>query len=113
MRPIIAAFAVGFALSACATASDAIWTTDRWLRQSDRDVTSDRWAFSAAPMGGDGFQLRLTLKTDDLFRPSTASERPDLDVLTEAARRAAPEGCEFASLDVQPDGSAVADYECE
>jgi hypothetical protein len=112
MKPIVIAVASLMTFTACATATDAMWTTDRWLRQADKDVTSDRWSFSAVPLGEDGFKLRLTLKTDDLFRPSTASVSPEFDDLRAAATKAAPEGCTLRDLEMQPDGSALADYKC-
>ena len=62
-----------------------------------------------APAEGQGFKLKFSVKTDGTFG---VAEAPTEDALVEAARAAAPEGCNFVSLERSADGGAVADYDC-
>ena len=112
MRQCRAACFVALALVACTSVQKAGWKADEWLRQEERDVSANRWTFSASPMASDGFKLKLTLKTDGFFRPARAPQIPASDVVRSAAERAAPEGCQLTDLDMMPDGSAVASYDC-
>lgn len=67
------------------------------------------YSFFASPAEGQGFKLKFSVKTDGTFG---VAEAPTEDALVEAARAAAPEGCNFVSLERSADGGAVADYDC-
>lgn len=105
-------FALILALTGCATASQAAWDADSWLRQDDREVSASGWNFSAAPAGGDGFKLKLSLKTDGLFRPAGADEVATIEDFEAAARAATPEGCAFVRVDFTATPGAMAVYDC-
>jgi hypothetical protein len=111
MKPVITALML--ALAACATARQAAWDADRWLRQDDNEVSASGWQFSAAPVRGDGFKLKLSLKTDGLFRPAGADEVATIEDFEAAARAAAPEGCVLERIDLTADRGAVAAYACD
>jgi len=104
--------ALMLAVTGCATASQAAWDADRWLRQDDRDVSASGWNFSATPAGGDGFKLKLSLKTDGLFRPAGADEVARIEDFEAAARAATPEGCTFVRVDFTAPPGAMAVYDC-
>ncbi len=101
------------ALTGCATASQAAWDADSWLRQDQQDVSASGWNFSAAPAGGDGFKLKLSLKTDGFFRPAGADEVSTIEDFEAAARAATPEGCTFVRVDFTATPGAIAVYDCE
>ena len=63
-------------------------------------------------MAGQGFKLKLTVKTDGSFGVASAGP-PTEEALTQAAIVAAPDGCTFVSLERTPDGGAEADYDCK
>ncbi|RAN38241.1 hypothetical protein [Hyphomonas pacifica] len=97
------------ALSACA-ASSPRWSASTWNGLPDRTVAGGGYSFFAAPVEGQGFKLKFSVKTDGSFGVASA---PNEDALLEAARAAAPEGCRLLAFERTPDGGAVADYDCD
>ncbi|KCZ54929.1 hypothetical protein HY29_01615 [Hyphomonas beringensis] len=97
------------ALSACAASSSG-WSAAAWNGLPDRTVAGGNYSFFAAPVEGQGFKLKFSVKTDGSFGVASA---PTEDALLEAASAAAPEGCTLATLERTPDGGAVADYACD
>ena len=95
-------------LGACA-ANSVGWSASTWSGLPDRTVAGGGYSFFASPAEGQGFKLKFSVKTDGTFG---VAEAPTEDALVEAARAAAPEGCNFVSLERSADGGAVADYDC-
>lgn len=102
------------ALAACVSSGtgNRQWDPDAWMRQGTQDVSSGGWNLSASPLGEDGFKLKLTLKTDGLFRGASGEDRPGFEALEAAAIDATPTGCDYLGLELTADGGAVADYDC-
>lgn len=109
MRPLILVSAL--ALAACASGGGGGWSAAMWNGMPDQTVAGGAYSFLASPMEGQGFKLKFSLKTDGTFRTAGAEPAGE-DMLAEAAKAAAPEGCTFVSLERTPDGGAVADYDC-
>jgi len=110
---LIAASLAG--LAACASGNGAPtlrWSASSWNGIAPQTIGTDNYNFFAAPLDGQGFKLKLTLLTDGDFRIQEAGEETFPAELEAAARQAAPEGCQFVSLSIVPDGSAEADYDC-
>ncbi|WP_341197364.1 hypothetical protein [Hyphomonas chukchiensis] len=97
-------------LGACAS-SGASWSASSWDGLVPQTIGTQNYAFIAAPMAGQGFKLKLTLKTDGSFGVASAGPPAEKE-LEDAAIAAAPEGCTFVSLVLTPDGGAEADYDC-
>lgn len=98
------------ALAGCASAGGSGgWTRDSWAAQAVKEVTSGPYSFSASPYGEDGFKINLKIRMNAV---RSSGMGPDEEQFMEAARAAAPEGCKVKSVTRQPDGSAVADYDC-
>ena len=112
IKPAFFIVAAGL-LAACATGAST-WSQASWLSQQAQEVNSGPYRLSASPLGGDGFKLKLSVSTDSFFRVARSPDMPPPDeaTLIEAAKAAAPEGCEFVSLELTEDGGAVADYDC-
>lgn len=111
----IAGLVAGLVLSACASTASSAWSQATWLSQTAQEVNSGPWKLSAAPLGGDGFKLKLSVTTDQIFgtaRTGGPPPTPDEAALEEAAIAATPEGCVFVALERTEDGGAVADYDC-
>lgn len=106
----LAAFLSMLALSACVSGSGG-WSASMWNGLPDQTVAGGAYSFLASPVEGQGFKLKFTMKTDGSFGVASAEPAGE-DVLAEAARAAAPEGCVFVSLERAPDGGAIADYDC-
>lgn len=107
--------AAGFMLAACASggASSPRWSAAAWNGIAPQTIGTENYSFFAAPLDGQGFKLKLTLSTDDLFRMQEAGENTLPEELRAAAEQAAPEGCRLDTLVVAPDGSAEAAYDCQ
>ena len=102
-------------LAACAATpktESSGWSAARWMSQEAREINSGRWRVGAAPVAGGGFQLKLSFLTGQLFEGAAADEASRLEAFEAAAREAAPEGCVAASVELTPDGGAVANYAC-
>lgn len=114
MRTAVIAISVA-TLAACAGGASSAWTQASWAAQKAQDVNSGPWKLSASPLGGDGFKLKLSVTTDQLFGTAGADgmAAPDEDTLMEAAQAAAPEGCAVSAIERTEDGGAVASYDCE
>ncbi|MBU1289396.1 MAG: hypothetical protein KJ871_16910 [Alphaproteobacteria bacterium] len=97
-------------LGACAS-SGASWSASTWDGLVPQTIATQNYAFMAAPMAGQGFKLKLSIKTDGSFGVASAGPPTD-EQLTEAAIVAAPDGCTFVSLERTPDGGAEAHYDC-
>ena len=98
-------------LGACIS-SGASWSASTWDGLVPQTIATQNYAFMAAPMAGQGFKLKLTVKTDGSFGVASACPPTD-EALTQAAIVAAPDGCTFVSLERTPDGGAEADYDCK
>jgi hypothetical protein len=109
MKPFILVSAL--LLGACVS-SGASWSASTWDGLVPQTIATQNYAFMAAPMAGQGFKLKLTVKTDGSFGVANAGPATD-DQLTEAAIVAAPDGCTFVSLERTPDGGAEAEYDCK
>lgn len=103
------AICAALVLGACAASSSG-WSASTWNGLPDRTVVGGGYSFFASPAEGQGFKLKFSVKTDGTFG---VAEAPTEDALLEAAKAAAPEGCDFVALERTPDGGAVADYDCE
>ncbi len=99
-------------LAACASGG-AGWSASSWNGLDDRLIETRNYQYYAAPMDGQGFKLKFTLKTDGSFRPQAADTPPPQAELEDAARQATPGGCAFVKLDIAADLSAVAEYTCD
>ena len=103
-------------LAACASGGEAPglrWSASAWDGLAAQTIGTQNHNFFAAPIGGEGFKLKLTLLTDGDFRVQEGEDETLGAELEEAARRAAPEGCRFVSLTRTADGGAEAAYDCE
>lgn len=89
------------------------WSASVWDGLAAQTIGTQNHNFFAAPIGGDGFRLKLTLLTDGDFRIQQGEDETLPVEMEEAARRAAPEGCRFLSLTRTADGGAEAAYDCE
>ena len=98
-------------LGACAS-SGGSWSASSWDGLVPQTIGTQNYAFLAAPMAGQGFKLKFTIRTDGSFGVASAGPPSDAE-LEEAAIAAAPEGCSFVSLVRTPDGGAEADYDCK
>jgi hypothetical protein len=99
------------ALGACASGGGG-WSASSWNGLDERLIETRNYQYLAAPMDGQGFKLKFTLKTDGSFRPQAAGAPPPFAELEEAAQAAAPAGCTFLTIEIAADASAVAAYEC-
>ncbi|MEQ9434433.1 hypothetical protein [Hyphomonas sp.] len=106
--PILAA---ALWLGACASSGSG-WSASAWDGLVPQTIGTQNYAFLAAPMAGQGFKLKFTIKTDGSFGVASAGP-PTQAELEEAAIAAAPEGCRFVSLELTPDGGAEAEYDCD
>ena len=98
-------------LGACAS-SGGSWSASSWDGLVPQTIGTQNYAFLAAPMAGQGFKLKFTIKTGGDFSVASAGPPSDAE-LEEAAIAAAPEGCTFVSLERTPDGGAEAEYDCK
>ncbi|KCZ89454.1 hypothetical protein [Hyphomonas johnsonii] len=103
-------WATALALGACASSGNS-WSASSWDGLVPQTIGTGGYDFLAAPMTGQGFKLKFTLKTGGDFGVASAGPPPDAD-LEAAAIAAAPEGCTFVSLERTPDGGAEATYDC-
>ena len=104
---IAAAFASG-----CASGgSGGSWSASSWNGLAPQNVYAGNYQFFAAPVEGQGFKLKFTVKTDGNFNIASAGPPADADLQT-AAEAAAPEGCTLVSVERTQDGGALADYDC-
>ena len=99
------------AMTACASSGGG-WSASGWNGLDERLIETRNYQYFAAPMDGQGFRLKFTLKTDGSFRPQAAGAPPPQAELEDAAKSAAPEGCTFKSIEIAADASAVAAYDC-
>ncbi|MFN4023801.1 MAG: hypothetical protein ACK4MQ_03125 [Hyphomonas sp.] len=103
-------------LAACASGGEGPalrWSASAWDGLAAQTIGTQNHNFFAAPVGGEGFRLKLTLMRDGDFRIQEADADTLQAELEEAARLATPEGCRFVSLTRTQDGGAEADYDCE
>ena len=98
-------------LGACAS-SGGSWSASSWDGLVPQTIGTQNYAFLAAPMAGQGFKLKFTIRTDGSFGVASAGPPSDAE-LEEAAIAAAPDGCTFVSLERTPDGGAEAAYDCD
>ncbi|MFN4185958.1 MAG: hypothetical protein ACK4M6_14365 [Hyphomonas sp.] len=108
--------AAGLWLAACASGTSAPtmrWSASSWNGLAAQTIGTDNYSFFAAPLDGQGFKLKLTLVTDGVFRIQEGDENTLPEELKAAARQAAPEGCRLDTLELAPDGSAEAAYDCQ
>ena len=108
---LLAAGLIGLAACASGGTPTAKWSASAWDGLAGQTIGTDNYNFFAAPLDGQGFKLKLTLAMDGDFRVQAGEEALAAE-LEEAARKAAPEGCTFASLTRTEDGGAEAAYEC-
>lgn len=97
-------------LGACASSASG-WSASAWDGLLPQTIGTQNYAFIAAPMAGQGFKLKFTIRTDGSFGVASAGPPSDAE-LEEAVIAAAPEGCSFISLVRTPDGGAEAEYDC-
>ena len=64
MKPFILVSAL--LLGACIS-SGASWSASTWDGLVPQTIATQNYAFMAAPMAGQGFKLKLTVKTDGSF----------------------------------------------
>jgi hypothetical protein len=98
-------------LGACAS-SGGSWSASSWDGLVAQTIGTQNYAFLAAPMAGQGFKLKFTIRTGGDFGVASAGPPSDAE-LEEAAIAAAPAGCTFVSLERTPDGGAEAAYDCD
>lgn len=116
MRQVIVLAAGLAGLAACASGGEGPgmrWSASAWDGLAAQTIGTQNHNFFAAPIGGEGFRLKLTLLTDGDFRIQEGEDETLPGELEDAARLAAPEGCRFVSLTRTADGGAEADYDCE
>ena len=89
------------------------WSASAWDGLAPQTIGTQNHNFFAAPLGGEGFKLKLTLLTDGDFRIQQAEDETFPAELEEAARLATPQGCRFVALTRTPDGGAEALYDCQ
>lgn len=109
MKPFILGSAL--LLGACVS-SGASWSASSWDGLVPQTIATQNYAFMAAPMAGQGFKLKLSIKTDGSFGVANAGPPTD-DALEQAAIVAAPDGCTFVTLERTADGGAEATYDCD
>ena len=98
-------------LGACAS-SGSSWSASTWDGLVPQTIGTQNYAFIAAPMAGQGFKLKFTIRTDGSFGVASAGPPSDAE-LEAAAIAAAPDGCTFVLLVRTPDGGAEAEYDCD
>tara|TARA_R110000782_G_scaffold1210_3_gene4703 strand:+ start:396 stop:725 length:330 start_codon:yes stop_codon:yes gene_type:complete len=98
-------------LGACAS-SGGSWSASAWDGLVPQTIGTQNYAFLAAPMAGQGFKLKFTIRSGGDFSVASAGPPSDAE-LEEAAIAAAPHGCTFVSLERTPDGGAEAAYDCD
>lgn len=102
----------GLALAACASSAPGTWSASSWNGLAAQTLGNAGYQYYAAPMKGQGFKLKFSVKTNGNFGVSSAGPPSD-DAIEAAARDAAPEGCVFVSLERTADGGAEASYDCD
>lgn len=104
---------VALAVSACASDGGPHWSASSWNGLAPQELDHGQYNYYAAPLDDRGFKLKLTLKTDGLFGGASADDAMSDEALLAVAEQAAPDGCIVTTVSRAPDGSAIADYECD
>jgi hypothetical protein len=99
------------AATACAGGT-ASWSASTWNGLDEKSVSTRNYQFIAAPLDGQGFKLKLTLRPGGNFGVQSAGAPPPQAELGAAATLAAPPGCTVIGVSAQSSGDGIAEYDC-